>query len=161
VHASTDKRSEPTRNDERAPGALKEAPNGDGGALRVLFGLLRQFRVEYFGLVSVTSLLSGVEGILQPLLVKFIFDEGVIKRDFGRFVILATCYVALGLLINLARTGTSLWNKSLENRVVQGMSREMLESYYEKEYTSILQNGHGYFINRIYGDLRGGLIQLM
>lgn len=109
----------------------------------------------------VTSFLSGVEGILQPLLVKFIFDEGVIKRDFSRFIMLAISYVIFGLLINLARTGTSLWNKSLENRVVQGMSREMLESYYEKEYTSVLQNGHGYFINRIYGDVREGLIPLM
>ncbi len=160
---SPDSTTAPARDNERAAGGPNESAKGDGlgGTLRVLFGLLRQFRVEYFGLVLVTSFLSGVEGILQPLLVKFIFDEGVIKGDFSRFMILATSYVTLGLLINLARTGTSLWNKSLENRVVQGMSREMLESYYEKEYTSILQNGHGYFINRIYGDLREGLIPLM
>jgi ATP-binding cassette subfamily B protein len=160
---SPDSTATPARNDERAAGGPNGAPKGDSlrGTLSVLFGLLRQFRVEYFGLVLVTSFLSGVEGILQPLLVKFIFDEGVIKGDFSRFMILATSYVTLGLLINLARTGTSLWNKSLENRVVQGMSREMLESYYEKEYTSILQNGHGYFINRVYGDLREGLIPMM
>jgi subfamily B ATP-binding cassette protein MsbA len=134
---------------------------GAGGSLRVLFGLLGRFRFEYCSLVLVSSLLSGVEGILQPLLVKAIFDEGVIRRDFGSFMILAGSYVTLGLLINLARTGTSLWNKSLENRVVRGMSRRLLRSYYEKEYASVLQNGHGYFISRVYGDLREGLIPLL
>jgi ATP-binding cassette subfamily B protein len=37
----------------------------------------------------------------------------------------------------------------------------MLESYYEKEYASVLQNGHGYFITRVYGDLREGLVPLL
>src|SRR5436190_21367713 len=129
--------------------------------LQALFELLGQFRLEYGGLVSVSSVLFGIEGILQPLLIKFIFDEGVIKRDFSRFVVLAGAYVVLGLLINLARTGTSLWSKSLENRIVKLMSRRTLESYYQKEYASILEHGHGYFINRIYGDLREGLVPLL
>src|SRR5215475_6952353 len=86
---------------------------------KVLFGLLGQFRLEYVGLVLISSMLSGVEGIFQPLLVKSIFDEGVIKRDFSRFVILAGSYVILGLLINLTRTGTALWGKSFENRIVK------------------------------------------
>ena len=41
------------------------------------------------------------------------------------------------------------------------MNRRLLESYYEKEYASVLQNGYGYFINRIYGDLREGLVPLL
>ena len=129
--------------------------------LKILFELLGRFRPEYFGIVAVSSLLSGVEGILQPLLVKFIFDEGVIKRDFNQFLVLAGSYLVLGLLINLSRTGTSLWSKSFENRIVKVMSRRTLESYYQKEYASILQNGPGYFINRIYGDLKEGLVPLL
>ena len=41
------------------------------------------------------------------------------------------------------------------------VNRRLLESYYEKEYASVLQNGYGYFINRIYGDLREGLVPLL
>jgi ATP-binding cassette subfamily B protein len=163
VPDSSDKTSPPAREGERAmdgPGSAAQG-HGAGGTLRVLFELLGRFRFEYCGLVLASSLLSGAEGILQPLLVKAIFDEGVIRRDFGSFMMLAGSYVTLGLLINLARTGTSLWNKSLENRVVRGTSRRLLRSYYEKEYASVLQNGHGYFINRIYGDLREGLIPLL
>jgi ABC-type bacteriocin/lantibiotic exporter with double-glycine peptidase domain len=129
--------------------------------LKVLFELLGRFRGEYAGLILVSSLLSATEGILHPLLVKAIFDEGVLKGSFHRFVILVVGYLALGLFINLFNTGTSLWSKSLENRLVNSMSRRMLESYYRKEYASVLQNGHGYFINRVYGDLREGIIPLL
>jgi ATP-binding cassette, subfamily B, bacterial MsbA len=134
---------------------------GQKSTLKVLFALLGRFRPEYVGLVAVSSVLSGIEGILQPLLVKSIFDEGVIKRDFSSFMFLAGCYLLFGLLINLSRTGASLWSKSFENRIVKVMSRRTLESYYQKEYASILQNGPGYFINRIYGDLKEGLIPLL
>ena len=133
----------------------------DSGTLRVLFRLLGEFRFAYLGVVIVSSVLSGIEGILQPLLVKFIFDEAVIKGDFRQFVMLTGAYVGLGLFINLSRTGTSLWSKSLENRIVKSMSGRILQSYYRKEYATVLQNGHGYFINRIYGDLREGVIPLL
>lgn len=152
-----------TASKTEATSHLNKAKSGDSDnvSFRVLFELLRSFRFEYVSLVSLSSLLSGIEGILQPLLVKTIFDEGVIKQDFSRFVILAIGYLTLGLFINLSRAGTALWSKSFENRIVKTMSRRMLESYYEKEYASVLQNGHGYFINRVYGDLREGLVPLL
>ena len=130
-------------------------------SLRLFFELLGRFRLEYAGLVLASSLLAGTEGILHPLLIKSIFDEISLKRGFNRFVFLVISYLALGLFINLFATLTALWSKSLENRLVKTMSRRMLESYYEKEYASVLQNGHGYFINRIYGDLREGFIPLL
>ena len=123
--------------------------------------MLDGFRLEYASLILATSLLAGIEGILHPLLVKSIFDEGVIKGGFHRFLILVLSYLALGLFINLVSTGTALWSKSFENRIVQTTSRRMLEAYYEKEYASVLQNGQGYFITRVYGDLREGLIPLL
>lgn len=128
--------------------------------LKVMFGLLGPFRLEYLGILFVMSVLAATEGILQPLLVKFIFDEGVIKNDFGRFITLAGAYMAFGLAINLIGTGASIWNKSFDNRIIKTMGKRLLESYYEKQYVSILQNGDGYFINRIYGDVREGLIPL-
>ncbi len=139
----------------------KPDPSSANSTFKLLFELLGQFRLEYFGLVLMSSVLSGVEGILQPLLVKSIFDEGVIKRDFSRFVMLAGSYVILGLLINLTRTGTSLWSKSFENRIVKLMSRRTLEAYYQKEYASVIEHAPGYFINRVYGDLREGFVPLL
>lgn len=132
-----------------------------GHPVRVLFELLGRFRLEYGGLLLVSSVLSATEGILHPLLIKSIFDEVVGRGSFNRFVFLVVGYLALGLFINFGATAAALWTKSLENRLVKTVNRRLLESYYQKEYSSILENGYGYFINRIYGDLREGLVPLL
>jgi ATP-binding cassette subfamily B protein len=142
-------------------GSNKAKKDHSTNSLRILFELLGQFRFEYICLLLVSSLLSATEGILHPLLIKSIFDEVAGQRDFSRFVFLVICYLALGLFINFGATGSALWSKSLENRLVKTMSRRLLESYYQKEYASVLQNGYGYFISRIYGDVREGLVPLL
>jgi ABC-type bacteriocin/lantibiotic exporter with double-glycine peptidase domain len=130
-------------------------------SLRVLFELLGRFRLEYGGLIFVTSLLAAIEGILHPLLIKSIFDEVVARGSFNRFVFLVISYLSLGLFLNIVTTAAALWSKSLENKLVKTVNRRLLESYYDQEYGSVLQNGYGYFINRIYGDLREGLVPLL
>jgi ABC-type bacteriocin/lantibiotic exporter with double-glycine peptidase domain len=140
---------------------IAENDRGIYTPLRVLGKLLGKFSFEYSSLILVSSFLSGAEGILHPLLIKSIFDEIDEKRGLSKFIILIISYLALGIFINLASTGTAFWGKSFENRVVKTISHRMFESYYNKEYSSILQNGHGYFINRVYGDVREGLIPLL
>ena len=130
-------------------------------SLRVFFQLLGRFRLECGGLLLITSVLAATEGILHPLLIKSIFDEVVARGSFNRFVFLVISYLGLGLVINFGTTAAALWSKSLENKLVKTVNRRLLESYYEKEYASVLQNGYGYFINRIYGDLREGLVPLL
>jgi ABC-type bacteriocin/lantibiotic exporter with double-glycine peptidase domain len=129
--------------------------------LKRFFELLGRFKFEYACLLSVSSLLSATEGILHPLLMKSIFDEVVVQRSFNRFLFLVISYLALGLVLNFGATAAALWTKSLENRLVKTISRQLLESYYQKEYASVLQNGYGYFVNRIYGDLREGFVPLL
>ena len=131
-----------------------------GHALKVFVQLLGQFRLECGGLLLVTSVLAATEGILHPLLIKSIFDEVVTRGSFNKFVFLVISYLGLGLVMNFGSTAAALWSKSLENRLLKTVNRRLLESYYEKEYASVLQNGYGYFINRIYGDLREGLVPL-
>ena len=130
-------------------------------SLTVFFELLGRFRLEYGGILFVSSLLAATEGIFHPLLIKSIFDEVVARGSFKRFVILIVSYLALGIFMNFGGTAAALWAKSLENRLVKTVNRRLLESYYQKDYASVLQNGYGYFINRIYGDLREGLVPLL
>lgn len=130
-------------------------------ALRVFFELLGRFRMECVGLLLVTSVLAATEGVLHPLLIKSIFDEVVARSGLDKFVYLVVGYLGLGLFINFGATAAALWSKSLENRLVKTVNRQLLESYYQKEYASILEHGYGYFINRIYGDLREGLVPLL
>lgn len=130
-------------------------------ARQALVRLLNGFRLEYLATVFVLSLMSAAEGVLHPLLIKNIFDEGVLRSDFSRFLTFAVAYLAFGLVINLAGAATSMWARSLENRIVATTSRELLGAYYDQEYESVLLNGHGYFINRIYGDVQEGFVPLL
>src|SRR5688572_33317327 len=113
--------------------------------LKRFFELLGRFKFEYACLLFVSSLLSATEGILHPLLIKSIFDEVAVQRSFNRFLFLVLSYLALGLVLNFGATAAALWTKSLENRLMKTISRQLLESYYQKEYASVLQNGYGYF----------------
>src|SRR5215510_14655774 len=133
----------------------------NGHSLRVFFQLLGHLSFEYAALLFLSSLLSATEGILHPLLIKSIFDEIIARSSFRWFVTMVVSYLALGIFINVGTTTAELWTKSLENRLVKTVNRRLLESYYEKEYASVLKNGYGYFINRIYGDLREGLVPLL
>ena len=123
--------------------------------------LLSGFGLEYLGTVFVLCLMSAAEGVAHPLLIKYIFDEGVLRSDFNRFLTFAVAYLAFGLLTNVAGAATAMWARSLENRIVATTSRKMLNAYYAKEYESVLLNGHGYFINRIYGDVQDGFVPLL
>ena len=106
--------------------------------LKVFFQLLGRFRLECGGLLLITSLLGATEGILHPLLIKSIFDEVVGRGSFNKFVFLVVSYLGLGLVMNFGSTAAALWSKSLENRLVKTVNRRLLESYYEKEYASVL-----------------------
>jgi ATP-binding cassette subfamily B protein len=115
---------------------------------------------EYFTVLLVSSLLSGVEGVLQPLLIRSIFDQ-VGAHNVRGFTSAAVAYFALSLSGIGISLRTALWSKSLENRIVASLTGRLLLSYYHKEYLSVLQNGSGYFINRIYSDVREGVVPLL
>lgn len=137
----------------KAPEALK--------TISAVFALLKGFRRDYTGLVFVSALTSATEGIVHPLLVKSIFDQVVNKVDLSRLAMLVLVYMAVGVLVNASMSATSLWNKSLENRIAGKVGRLLLASYYDKNYATILKLGQGYFITRIYGDINEGLIPLL
>jgi len=130
-------------------------------SLKGFFALVKGSRLEYLGILLVLSLVAAGEGVAQPLLIKSIFDEGVFRSNFSRFLLFAGAYVAFGLVVNIISYGTGIWGRSFENRIVKITSRRMLEAYYSKEYQSVLLNGHGYFINRIYGDVQDGLVPII
>jgi ATP-binding cassette subfamily B protein len=128
---------------------------------RVMWRLLGQSKCEYISLVLSSSLLSGIEGVLHPLLVRSIFDEIVSKRNLHQLIIFILYYLALGLFLNVVGGSTSCWGKSIESRIVRTVNQQLLGSYYDKEYASVLERGSGYFISRIHGDVRDGLTSML
>lgn len=130
-------------------------------ALRDLGGLLDRRRWEFLALIASSCVVSAVEGVCHPLLVKAIFDNVAIIRSGKTFGLLIVGYLCLGIFSNLMGTANSLWSKSLDNRLAQTLSRKLLNAYYESDYASVLRNGSGYYISRIHGDLHEGVLPLL
>jgi ATP-binding cassette subfamily B protein len=126
-----------------------------------LMHLLGEHRREIVLLTLASSSMLALEALFHPILIMLIFDEGVIQGNFQRFLLLVTTYLLLGLILNVGHLRLSLWGKSLDNRLVEYTSRRMLEVYYQKDYTSILAKGEGYFLSRIYNDVVEGLVPLV
>ncbi len=122
-----------------------------------MFDLLGQLRLEYIWLTIAGSLLSGIEGVVHPILIRTIFDDVVKKRDLASLMVWVMSYLALGLFTNVATARVSVWSKSLEVRLVKSVNPRLLRAYYEGEYRSVIENGHGYFVNRLFGDVSDGL----
>jgi ABC-type bacteriocin/lantibiotic exporter with double-glycine peptidase domain len=132
-----------------------------GATLRDCNSLVSGRKLEYFGVAVATSLLAALEGVIHPLLVKIVFDGVVARQQFSHFLELAVAYLGFGLFCNVGYTALAIWNKSFENRLVRQLTRRTLESYFYKDYSYVLQNGYGYFIDRVYGDIREGLIPML
>ena len=122
--------------------------------------LLDKKKTEFFLLTLSQCILFGIEGIAHPLLLKYIFDEGIIKNDFNTFIILIGSYFILGVGLNLFFYRFSLWSKTFENRSEQDMIIAMLNAYFKKKYNYILEKKEGFFINRVYNDVTEGFIPL-
>lgn len=130
--------------------------------MKVFFHLIKGYKQKVFILILFTSLIFGIEAFFHPILLKILFDEGVIKNNFRLFIYVILFYLALGIVMNLSGFLVSLWNKSLQNALTNNVSRRMLEAYYNnKDYTYLMRKGEGYIMSRIYNDVSEGLIPFM
>lgn len=127
-----------------------------GKVLRILqlFGKHKPELGLFFGIYA---LISAAEAFLQPYLLKRIFDEAVGAKDLRLLLLLASVYLAGGVGLNLLTYSTDLWERSLQNRIVKAVTVELLAAYYRQDYKSVLKQGEGYFVGRVYRDVLEGL----
>jgi len=105
----------------------------------------------------VAALITAVEATLHPFMLKWIFDEATITRDFGRFVYLCFAYLGIGVAIVLFTYVTSLWQKSLENRTLVAIEERLLRKVLSLDWKRFNQEGPGYFTSRIHKDSLEGI----
>lgn len=129
--------------------------------LQGLARLLGKLKWEYIGLLIASCGLSALEGIVHPLLIKEIFDLGVVKNNFRLFGPLAGAYLVLGLLVCGTSTIIAIWLKSLQNRLFLALQARLLDAYYRSDYTDIVRDGVGIYTGLTYGDLRDGIQPLL
>lgn len=125
--------------------------------MKILLRKLGKHRGAFVWLLVLSSLLSAGEALLHPLMLKWIFDEAVIRQDFRRFVYLGLGYLALGLLMVALFYATSLWRKALTNRVMLDLEERLLEKSLDLDWRAFNREGVGAWVSRIHKDTQEGL----
>jgi ATP-binding cassette subfamily B protein len=104
----------------------------------------------------VLGLLSnGFVSAANPLALKYLFDEGIIRGDFRRFAIISVAFVAV---FTLWRIGVFLYRvyvQDLKNSVFAALSSRMLAKFFQIQYSEVLKRDRGYFLSRIYDEVVG------
>ncbi|MGQ9847688.1 MAG: ATP-binding cassette domain-containing protein [Bacteroidales bacterium] len=129
--------------------------------MKELFYLIEKQKSKILLFFILTSLLFGIEAFFHPILLKEIFDRGVIEKNFQWFTKLCLFYFLLGLFLNLSGLKLDLWGKSLENSILHHIIRKLTVSYFSKDYIKILSKDDGYFIGRIYKDNLEGILPFL
>ncbi|MFF9194086.1 ATP-binding cassette domain-containing protein [Streptomyces sp. NPDC014779] len=123
-----------------------------------LWHTLRGHRGPFTALLAAEALTGGTEALVHPLLLKALFDQAILTADFRRFLLLGGCYLGLGLGLNLAGYGATLWRKRFENGFVLALETELLARTLESDGRRIAGPGSASYVSRIHNDVREGVL---
>lgn len=129
--------------------------------LRSVWKMLKGVRGVYLYILSVTACVAAAEGVLHPLLLKYIFDEAILKKEAGMFASLVVAYLLVNLILNAISLYNTLALKRLMAKVTSSVAPDLLKAYYSKPWKDVSSMGSGYYVTRIAGDLNEGLIPLL
>jgi ABC-type multidrug transport system fused ATPase/permease subunit len=96
---------------------------------------------------------NGFVSAANPLALKYLFDEGIIRHDFGRFAMISIASVVVFTLWRVGVFFYRIYVQNLKNAVFSGLSLGMLNKFYHLPYPEILRCGQGYFVSRIYDEV--------
>lgn len=117
--------------------------------MRDLFYAVRGRRVELARVLLSGLTLTGTMTVLNPLFLKYAFDECIMRADFRHFAALTIGFVLFSTVVRYLSLGCSLRVQRLKNEVASEISSRMLAAHYRQPYARILEQGSGYFASRI------------
>lgn len=126
--------------------------------MRALWLALAGRRGPFLVILALESLSGGVEAVCQPLLVKALFDQAIIAKEFGRFLILGAFYLLLGFSLNVSSYWVSLWRKRYENATVLAIEMELLDRTLALDGRRMSSAGNASFAGRIHNDVYEGVL---
>lgn len=129
--------------------------------MRNFFRLLGEHKWQYVAVVACTALLLGGEALVQPLLMKAIFDSVSTQHDFRSFIPLGLGYLALGVVVNGLSYISFVWRTKVDNKILSSVSTDLLKSFFAVPYDELLSKGSGYYVARIRSDVKDGLAPML
>ena len=121
--------------------------------LDALFYIIRGHRGRFRNCLIFGLLSNGFVSAANPLALKYLFDEGIIRHDFRRFALISIASVVIFTLWRVGVFFYRIYVQNLKNAVFSGLSLGMLTRFYNLPYQEVLKNGQGYFVSRIYDEV--------
>lgn len=115
--------------------------------------ITRGNRGRFRNCIILGLLSNGFVSAANPLALKYLFDEGIIRHDFGRFALISIASVVIFTLWRLGVFFYRIYVQKLKNAVFSGLSLGMLAKFYNLPYQEVLKRGQGYFVSRIYDEV--------
>lgn len=129
--------------------------------MRNFIHLLGDRKWDYIAVVAATSLLLGGEAVIQPLLMKAIFDAATTQSEFRQFIPLGLGYLALGIVVNVLSYFSFIWRTRVDNKILSAVSTSLLQSYFSTPYGDLLEKGSGHYVARVRSDVKDGLAPML
>ncbi len=129
--------------------------------IRLAWDLVRHERWRLFSLFFAGLLLYATSNALNPLIIMWLFDEGIIAKNFRLFILLALGAIVFFMII---RWLTYLYTMALErmtNRLQASGTLKTIRTLLKKPYRAIATLDPGYLMARVDDDIRQSLPPLV
>ena len=90
--------------------------------------------------------------IIDPLMMRYLFDEGLLAGNYTIFVVASSVLVLFGAGIRLVFLLQDLLTQKLKNRITQQLALKMLGHYYAIPYKHVAVQDNGYMLSRVYDE---------
>ncbi|MEJ3750204.1 ABC transporter ATP-binding protein [Actinomycetes bacterium KLBMP 9797] len=123
-----------------------------------LWRILRGHRTQFVVIVALEATMAGVEALLHPLLLKALFDQAILAKDFHRFLTLGAFYLLMGFTLNLGGYWVSCWRKRFENSFMLSLEMELLDRALGLDARRVSEAGNASYVSRIHNDVNEGVL---
>ncbi|MDJ0837963.1 MAG: ABC transporter ATP-binding protein [Acidobacteriota bacterium] len=101
-------------------------------------------------ILILNAVISASAAFIDPVAMKMLIDDGLMKQDFNLFIILVVVIIGFGILLRLGSLWQQLLSQKLRNSVSRTLATRMLEVYYKVPYDEVSKNKDGYHLSRVY-----------
>ena len=120
--------------------------------MKKLLYVLSDHKSQFICVLLIGLAFNAAFAVIDPLVMKLLIDQGLVKGDLKLFGLFAALVVLFGVAMRAALMAYELFAQKLKNGLVETTTLKMLTSYYGLSYAEITRSESGYFISRIYDE---------
>lgn len=120
--------------------------------MKNLIVIIKPYKKSFFLALIAGLLLNSLITALNPLFLKYIFDEGIIKKDFKLFVGVSIAFILFATAWRFVDMFYNLYIQRMKNKILKGLVINMMDKYYKIPYEKVITRNTGYYTSRIYDE---------